>query len=64
MEQRADKKNQPLLPTEEERRRKRKSLVESINPKEKTREAREARTKTGKLTASKNRKMTKKEGSL
>ena len=53
-EQRVDKKNQPLLPMEEEMIRKRKSLLESMKAKEKTREAKADKTKTDKLMQSKN----------
>jgi hypothetical protein len=43
-----------LLPTEEEIRRKRKSLLESIKLKEKIRDIKEDKTRTEELTDSKN----------
>jgi len=53
-----------LLPTDEAKRIKRRSALESINPKENRREAREERTKKDKLIESKNRKTIRKEGNL
>jgi len=53
-----------LLPTDEAKRMKRKSVLESMKPKENTRETKEEITKKDKLIESKNRQTIRKEGNL